>query len=128
MVDFKGFEEYAEKIDKMTGKLKPVMEKALIESKKLVTPGIHDAMKKHRLTGETEESINEEMKVDWTGTVGSIEIGFDLKRGGMPSIYLMYGTPRMQKDVKLYNSIYGSATKKKIRELQQKIFEEALEG
>ena len=36
----------------------------------------------------------------------------------------MYGTPRIAKDVKLYNAIKGTKTQKEIAELQQKVMSE----
>lgn len=126
-IQFGGFEEYAEKIDRLGGDLKSIFNEALIESKKLVTPGIKKRMEKHHQTGVTEGSIDETMAVDWNGSVGEIKIGFNIKEGGIPSIFLMYGTPRMKKDTALYNSIYGAATKRKISELQKEIFERELD-
>lgn len=126
-IQFGGFEEYAERIDRLNGDLKSIFNEALIESKKLITPTIKKKMEKHHVTGDTERSINETFAVDWTGDVGEIKIGFSIKDGGVPSIFLMHGTPRMKKDTALYNSIYGAAIKKKITELQKEIFERELE-
>lgn len=125
-LQFSGFEEYAEKIDRLNGDLKSIMTEALVESKKLVTPEIKKRMKKHHRTGVTEDSINESLDVKWDGNVGEIEIGFEFNEG-LPSVFLMYGTPRMKKDTALYNSIYGSKIKKQISELQKEIFERELE-
>lgn len=125
-LQFGGFKEYAEKIDRLNGDLKSIMTEALIESKKLVNPEIKKRMEKHRRTGTTEGSIDESLKVDWVGNVGEIKIGFEFDEG-LPSVFLMYGTPRMKKDTKLYNSIYGSETRKKILELQKEIFEREIE-
>lgn len=126
-IQFGGFEEYAEKIDKLGGDLKSIFNEALVESKKLVTPEIKNRMEKHHLTGVTESTIDETSEVTWSGTTGEIKIGFNFGNGeGLPSIFLMYGTPRMKKDTALYNSIYGAATKKKITALQKEIFEREL--
>ena len=126
-LQFNGFQEYAERIDKLNGDLKSIMTEALVESKKLVTPGIKKRMEKHRRTGVTESTINDINEVTWNGSIGEIKIGFDISNDGLPSIFLMYGTPRMKKDTALYNSIYGSKIKKQISELQKEIFERELE-
>ena len=126
-IDFKGFEEYAERLEKLGGDLKETADKALKESKELVNEQLHEQMKKHHRTGKTDKSINDNAKVEWSGNVGSIDVGFDIAHGGLPSIFLMYGTPRMSKDQKLYNAVYGSATKRKVKELQEKIFAEAIQ-
>ena len=126
-LQFDGFQAYAERIDKLNGDLKSIMTEALVESKKLVTPGIKKRMEKHRRTGVTESTINDINEVTWNGSIGEIKIGFDISNDGLPSIFLMYGTPRMKKDTALYNSIYGSKIKKQISELQKEIFERELE-
>ena len=126
-LQFDGFQEYAERIDKLNGDLKSIMTEALVESKKLVTPGIKKRMEKHHRTGVTESTINDINEVTWNGSIGEIKIGFDISNDGLPSIFLMYGTPRMKKDTALYNSIYGSKIKKQISELQKEIFERELE-
>ena len=54
-----------------------------------------------------------EKRLNGKRTKAYIKVGFNISKGGLASIFLMYGTPRMQPDKKLYNSIYGSSTKKK---------------
>ena len=126
IVDFSNFLEYAEKLDKLGGDLKATAEKALRESKDYVTENIEADMKKHNRTGRTEASIKDDSKVTWEGTTASIDVGFDIKHGGLASIFLMYGTPRMPKDQNLYNDFYGAKTRRKIKEMQEKIFEKAI--
>lgn len=125
-LQFKGFEEYAERLDKLGGDLKATTEKALQNSHDFITPKVRAAMNKHHRTGETEDSIASNAKVVWEGSVASVDVGFNLTEGGMPSIFLMYGTPRMKKDQALYDSIYGNRTKKAIKELQEKTFARAI--
>lgn len=123
---FPGFEEYAEKLDKLGGDLKKVTEKALKESHAYVTPNLHADMEKHNRTGDTDESILDDSKVEWSGTTASIDVGFDIANGGFASIFLMKGTPKMDKDQQLFNDIYGSKTKKEIGKIQEEIFAKAI--
>lgn len=125
-LEFKGFEEYAARLDELGGDLKATTEKALKESHALVTPKIKAAMTKHNRTGGTSRAILDKSPVVWDGAVASIDVGFDIQSGGMPSIFLMYGTPRVKPDRDLYNAIYGNKTKKEIKELQQEIFSAAI--
>lgn len=125
-LEFKGFEEYAARLDELGGDLKATTEKALKESHALVTPKIKAAMTKHNRTGGTSRAILDKSAVVWDGAVASIDVGFDIQSGGMPSIFLMYGTPRVKPDRDLYNAIYGNKTKKEIKELQQEIFSAAI--
>ena len=45
-------------------------------------------------TGETMQNLNREMSVDWQGNMARMPLGFNLKGGGIASIYLMHGTAR----------------------------------
>lgn len=123
---FDGLEEYIQQLENLGKDIRPVVEESLIESKRLVHQGIETAMTRHNRTCQTVKSLVRENKVEWNGSVASINAGFDLGNGGMPSIYLMYGTPRMAKDQKLYNAIYGTSIRKKVSELQKKLFQEAV--
>lgn len=126
-IQFEGFDELMEKFDKLGGDLTKATEDCLKTAHTIVTPKLHADMKRHRRTGNTEKSIIDIANVTWQGTTASIDVGFDLKHGGMPSIYLMYGTPRTPKDSKLYNDIYGSGVKKQIAAKQAEILQDAIQ-
>jgi hypothetical protein len=123
---FDGFEELINQFEAMGGDLKIATENALKASKEAVTPGIQQAINKHRKTGDTEKSLDKSMTVDWQGTTASIDIGFHVRQGGLPSIFLMYGTPRTKKDTKLYNSVYGSKVKRQVAEAQKEVFQKMI--
>lgn len=125
-VEFEGFNELIDRIEKLNGDLKSITERALTESFKLVTPDLHQTMRKHKQTGRTEGSIVDNSTVEWDNDVASIKVGFNIKKGGLPSIFLMYGTPRIPKDQALYNAIYGKKTQEEIRKLQEEIFYEEI--
>lgn len=123
---FDGIEDMVERLEKVEGDIKSTAEAALKASKQAVNPGIQKEIMRHRRTGNTEATLDKDMIVKWEGTSGSIKIGFNIRNGGLPSIFLMYGTPRMKKDTKLYNSIYGSKTKKTIANAQKEVFEKRI--
>ena len=125
-LNFKGFEEYAERLDKLGGDIKKATEKALQATHDHITPKLAADIKKHHLTGATERSLNKDAKVMWSGSTAEIKVGFKISQGGLPSIFLMYGTPRMKKDQQLYNDIFGNTTKKEIAEIQREIFMEEI--
>lgn len=125
-IQFDGFADYMAELDGLGADLKAITTECLEAAHEHITPNIQTDIQKHRRTGNTAKSIITDKRVEWDGTVGSIKVGFNLKQGGMPSIFLMYGTPRTQKDTKLYNDIYGGATKKKIAEKQQQILNNAI--
>ena len=134
-LQFQGWEEYMAKLDRLGGSqgMKKGVEEALTESKKHVNPLIEKAVEKNKLPakgkysyGDTKESIDKEMSVEWSGMTGSIKVGFDFSKSGMKSIFLMYGTkvhgtPRMKPVSGLKNAIYGAKTQKEIAEIQEKV-------
>lgn len=118
-LQFEGFKELMGQLDRLGGDLKAPVEEALVESQKYIAGQAHAAMAKHHRTGDTEGAIVEDGVVTWEGSTAGIGIGFDLANGGMPSVFLMYGTPTMAKDTALYNAVYGSRTRKEIAALQE---------
>ncbi len=130
-INFKGFEEYYEKLDRLGANLGKVTEKALQESYDFMTPNIEEAIQPHHLTGDTEKSLQKKSKVEWDGVTAYIRVGFSIREGGLASIFLMYGTPKnspshMDADRQLYDSVYGENTRKKVKKLQKEIFDEEL--
>ena len=142
-LDFSGIADLAEQYDRLGGSLKEITTKALEFIPEEVNPEAQKAMAAHRRTGKTASSLVQDQKVAWSGTVASIAVGFDISSGGLPSIFLMYGTARHApanqygrgyngsiqtiQDKKLYDAFYGNRTQKKISEEQQKIFLEGVE-
>ena len=92
--------------------------KALIATHEVVTPKLEQAIKSHHLTGETEKSLVKKPQISVEGTLVSIDIGFDLDNGGLPSIWLMHGTPRQDPDKKLYDALYGRKTSGEVKHVQ----------
>lgn len=132
-LQFEGFEEYMARLDKLGGTdaMRQGVEEALIESKKYVNPLISQAMNKLPAggkfsTGGTKSSIDTDMTVEWQGMTASIKVGFDFKKSGLKSIFLMYGTPRMRPVSGLKGAIYGNKTQKAIAELQGEALENAV--
>lgn len=125
-LNFRGFEETIAEFEMLGGKVKKATNHALEESARLVTENAKSEIRRHRLTGVTESTLRENMPVEWHGTTAEIKVGFDISAGGLPSIFLMYGTPKMKPDKKLYNAFYGSSIKKKVAELQEDIFRDEI--
>lgn len=135
----KGFEEYMAKLDEIgnSDAMKRGVEGALKSSKAYVNPQIESAMANLPAGGRysfggTKASIDKSMTVDWQGMTGEIKIGFDFKKSGLKSIFLMYGTPRMSPVAGLKDAIYGGKTQRKIAKLQgealDKVVKRIMEG
>lgn len=125
-LEFSGFEELIERLDASGGDVKRAVEESLKVANDTISKKLIADMKKHHKTGDTEKSIIEDSKIEWEGLTASVGVGFDFGKGGLPSVFLMYGTPRSKPDKKLYNDIYGSATRREIGKQQEEIFLEMI--
>lgn len=146
-INSEGFTELSERYLKLGGDLKQITEDCLTFIPQKINPELSKAIKKHTRTGKTEKSLVENQKPTWTGDTATIKVGFKISEGGLPSIFLMYGTarhtpankygtpkrpgakdnPGIQADKKLYNAIYGNAIQRTISEEQEKIFTTEIE-
>lgn len=99
-INFDGFDKMLRDIEKMGGNAKAVAENALKSARDQINSEVKAEMPKHRRTGTTESSIKD-APIEWDGLVAKIPVGFDIDNGGYPSLFLVYGTPRMAKDEKL---------------------------
>jgi hypothetical protein len=127
---FDGWEETITKLNNLAGDniTKKAVSEALTKSKEYVNEGIEKAVISGSLpakgkfsTGDTKSSINRDSDVTWQGQTASIKVGFDFKKSGTTSIFLMYGTPKMKPAKGLKNAIYGSKARKEIAEIQSEI-------
>lgn len=100
---------------------------ALIESHKYITPLLKQQIEKHRRTGRTENSLDDTPQVTIEGNKLSIDVGFHISQGGLPSIFLMYGTPKQAPDTQLYNAVFGGETKKEIAKIQRNYVKKAMQ-
>lgn len=125
-VEFAGFDQVISKLKRLDGDVKSVTEKALKETHKTVTTKAEEAIAKHHRTGRTESTLERSADVEWSSEVATVNVGFNIRNGGLASIFLMYGTPRVSKDQKLYNAFYGSATRTEVLKLQEDIFYEEI--
>lgn len=130
---FDGWTEYMDNLRKLGGTtaMRKGVEAGLKASKEHVNGKIEKAMSQlpaggKYSKGRTVRSIDTDVNVKWEASTGEIKIGFDLKKSGLTSIFLMYGTPRMKPVKGLYEAIYGDDTQKEIAEIQQKEVEKVI--
>ena len=128
-IDFSNFEEYAEKLEQLEADLKTVFSKAMEEAAEKVQRDTIAALARSNLPaggkysqGETKESVLQDVKTQWNGTVGEIKLGFDKTKSGAGG-FLITGTPKMRPDLAL-ERIYGS--KRYVNQLKKTI-EKALQ-
>lgn len=133
-IDFSALDGIKKQLDALGGNAtKQAVDAALQESQKLIADQVSAAMSAHDFTGKTKKSIVIGEPVEWTADTASVAVGFDITDGGLPSIFLMYGTklhgqPHIKPDRNLYNAVYGPQTRKKILEIQKKAFNDTLQG
>lgn len=133
---FDGFKELTEAIDKAGNDIQQAVTEALDETSKIVQQEVTSASaiyagsgKKGYATGAMYRAIKDAGDVSWKGKVAEVEVGFELRAGGSKgyhSIFLMYGTPKIPKDSKLYNAVFGSKTKNQIHEKQEEVMAQYL--
>lgn len=122
-----GLAALMERMQKLGVDTRSAVNKALIETHKIVTEKAEAAIEPHRRTGATEASLRREAVPEWNGDVASIKVGFDIENGGLPSIFLMYGTPHIKPaDPALYDAFFGDDTIKEIVEAQEKTIYNAI--
>lgn len=121
-IEFEGFNEAIARLNKLGANVKNISEKALKKTHSIITEKADEAIMPHNETHQTEKSLRREAEIEWVGNVASVKTGFSISEGGIASIFLMYGTPRMKKDQKLYNAFWSKSTQNEIKEAQKEIF------
>lgn len=134
-LEFEGFDAVLKKLNKIGADSKSIAEEALTKTHEIVTEKAEKAIATsnlpaggHYSTGRTAASLQTTTKITWNGTEGSVKVGFNIKKGGLPSIFMMYGTPRYMKVQAIYDAFYGDQTEAEIANAQKEIFYKALEG
>ena len=130
--DTKGFSEYAAKLDALGADLRPIFDDALTQAGETIARDTHDAVKESNLPaggkyseGDTDKSIIDNPKVEWSGNIGSIGVGFDYSRPGAGG-YLITGTPKMKPDRALNKMYKGKKYMKNITEDINEILQDEL--
>lgn len=142
-LNFDGFLDLAREIDNLgEDALKKAVDNALTASKDYVNNEVLKAMdaskyhfdKTNYSKGKAKASLVKisNMPVKWTGTTAKAYIGVDLN-DALEVAFIIYGTPHMKKDTKLYNAIKVKGNiKKEVEKIQKeefnKVIEEALKN
>ena len=103
-MSFSGYEEIIQDIERIGGNVPKAIEKAVKKSGEETIKEYLKVMDKHRYAGITEESIVTDLKVENDGKKITLQTGFDIKKGGVASIWLDRGTPS-QKPIKFIQKI-----------------------
>ena len=133
-LEFAGFDSVMRKLNQLNADIQPIANEALTKTFDIITDKAKKAAVKPNYpakgkysTGDTAESLVTNPRIKWDKTVGSVQVGFDIKRGGLASIFMMYGTPRYMKVQELYDAFFSEQTKGEVLAAQKEIFYNALE-
>lgn len=119
--------DLAEKLENAGGDLQKAADRALRATHDHITSNLGSNITRHVLSGDTKESLQQSPSVVWESPLKAhVNIGFNLEKGGLPSIFLMWGTPKMKKDAKLKNAAFGAKVKREVAEIQRREMEKAL--
>lgn len=131
-IDFSGLGELTEKLDELGGNIKEAidkaMEKATREIQKDTIAALDDAYLPARgkySTGETKKSVYRDIRVEWSGNVGTAHLGFDKSKPGAGG-FLITGTPKMQPDQQLAKIYSQKSTSKAYEKRMKKQIEQDL--
>ena len=133
-IEFEQLKQLANQLEELAGieGVDRAVESALLATDDYVTREVDKAVAGSRYdferTGTTKSTIDREKKIDWDGSVASVKTGFTISKGGLPSIFLMYGTPKIKPDTNLKNAAKGEGIhKQKINKLQQEVFNKVIQ-
>ncbi len=125
-----------EEMDRIGMDVKPAATEALEKTQNLISNNLKSAAQiydqkgggqKGYATGKMYRTIISDQHVSWEGSIATVNAGFALKEnGGFHSIFVMYGTPRMMKDTKVYNAIKGARTRTRIAKIQEEVMKKYL--
>lgn len=127
-IEFYGTDELIRKIEKAGGNVEKAIIEALKQSSEKPKAEMLSYIRRHRQTGATEDSFTEEFKSKNDKIY--MRIGFDIKRGGLPALFLNYGTPRIQPSFFIDNAIDHNIDSIKEAQLDvlREVFKEAISG
>ena len=136
-IDFSELEAVIKDLERAGGNVKQTTEKALIKSHEYVTPLIKKKLDVSNLPAKGKYSsqerkhslkqVIEEPNITWDGTSCEVDVGFNLKETLVP-IYLIRGTKDQAPVKGLKSALEGNNTQKKIAEIQEEVFFEAIEN
>lgn len=126
--NFKEMAELAERLERAGGSLEAACDKALKATHDYITPQLSSGISRHVETGDTQRSLDKSPYVQWINpTKAQVNIGFNLADGGWPSIFLMWGTPKMAPDKSLRNAAFGPRVRREVATIQREAMEAALQ-
>lgn len=123
MLEITGVSEILKKIEKAKGDAVPAVAEMAKKSLEIIGENANQFMKGHKLTGDTLESYAMHAKIDGDTVKGVV--GYDVKKGGLPAIFLDVGTPTQKGYFWKYYAVEN--TRKQVEQIQQETLKKILE-
>lgn len=123
-LDLNGVKELLERLQKAGGNIDAAAEKALVESAQPFMEDLKRGIQKHHRTGLTEASLKDPTQIEREGNRLTLNVGFDLGKGGLPALFIEHGTPRIKPQPFIQPAIRKNQTKS--RKIQQAVLTKLL--
>lgn len=123
-LEFDGMAQLMAKLDRMGASADKAAERALEKTHEVVTERVDAAQGSSRynvvpgVAGATSGSVHRRPDVEWSGALASVGVGWSIGSGGLPSVFLMYGTPSIAPDRGLYDAVFGAKTRAAVKGAQ----------
>lgn len=125
LIEMYGVSELLKTIETAGGKVDAAVKVAVDRSLEIVGADMQNFMRSHRDTGETMRSF-EQIPAKSDGNIVKAETGYNIKKGGLPAIFLDVGTPKRKPYFYRYYAVENN--RKQIEEIQRSTLNEILEG
>ena len=124
MLEITGVSELLKKIEKAKGDAVPAVAEMAKKSLEVIGENANQFMKGHKLTGDTLGSYDMHARIE--GDMVKGVVGYDVKKGGLPAIFLDVGTPTQKGYFWKYYAVEN--TRKQVEQIQQETLKKILEG
>ena len=124
MLEITGVSELLKKIEKAKGDAVPAVAEMAKKSLEIIGENANQFMAGHKMTGDTLGSYDMHAKIDGDTVKGVV--GYDVKKGGLPAIFLDVGTPTQKGYFWKYYAVEN--TRKQVEQIQQATLKKILEG
>lgn len=125
LIEITGVSELLQKIEKAEGRVDEAVKKAVNNSLEYVGMKMQLFMMDHKQTGETYASYDQIMASIRSNKVDAM-VGYNVKNGGLPAIFLDVGTPKQKPYFYRYYAIENSSGT--LQQIQRATLEEILKG
>lgn len=124
-IEMYGMSDLLQKIEKAGGNVDAAVQKAVDNSLAVVGKEMQTFMAGHKQTGDTYESYEQTVAKIKNNKVQA-NVGYKVKKGGLPAIFLDVGTPKQKPYFYRYHAVENS--REQIAQIQRNTLNEILEG